>query len=263
MPKSLSLFIIFTCLLAGFSSCSDNENTEELKVSLTSAKLKLAENQVIEIISGNGEYTIVSDNKDIVDATIETSTIYLSPKKLGSAKLTLKDKLNKEIVIDITVIDRYLILSTNMREAIVVANSDRKEEIADDILKNAFLPKAYAYKLIANEKKVFSVHQNSSTSTVAKGTYSFNTDDGIYYMKLYYDNNEFIYEISSEGDAAMFYQYFNRGIGYNKTSVPVQRHIKLTEDLTQKYKEKYPDAGIESAKIEIITTIHERISALE
>jgi citrate lyase synthetase len=82
-------------------------------------------------------------------------------------------------------------------------------------------------------------------------------------MKLYYDNNEFIYEISSEGDAAMFYQYFNRGIGYNKTSVPVQKHIKLTEDLTQKYKEKYPDAGIESAKIEIITTIHERISALE
>ena len=92
-------------------------------VTVTYADLKLERNNVtmyygettkVDIVSGNGEYSVSNSSPGVIDVSLDGSTITIEAKATGKATLTVKDLvtgMTTEIVVTVTYKD--LLLSVN------------------------------------------------------------------------------------------------------------------------------------------------------
>lgn len=84
---------------------SVNKNPEQLTLDHTEILVNESESQTINILSGNGDYRVASDNETVATAQISGNTIVVEGLIAGSAKLTVTDKAGMEVLVAVTVLE--------------------------------------------------------------------------------------------------------------------------------------------------------------
>ncbi|WCC44493.1 hypothetical protein PJW08_12525 [Tenacibaculum finnmarkense] len=110
--------LIFSVLLLGFLtlftmvSCSDDDPIPIVDIELNSKELTLTEkgtSGIINVLKGNGAYSVTSSDKKIATASIITdketqkTTISVTPVSAGTATITLVDAADKKSEITVLV----------------------------------------------------------------------------------------------------------------------------------------------------------------
>lgn len=82
-----------------FFGCSDDDNVIEfgnnVDVDINQVGLNPGESILVNIIDGNGAYTIKSTNEEIASATINGTTIDVKAHKSGNASVIITDEMNR------------------------------------------------------------------------------------------------------------------------------------------------------------------------
>ena len=81
--------------------------TDPLRISVNKLTMSLDDDASVDILSGNGSYTIESSNRDVVEAYRKGEQIILHSFYEGTATITIKDTFSQAIqTIDITVVNK-------------------------------------------------------------------------------------------------------------------------------------------------------------
>ncbi|MBK5721285.1 trypsin-like peptidase domain-containing protein [Dysgonomonas sp. Marseille-P4677] len=82
-----------------------NSDNPERKLVLDNTILNIVENTTfgVNILSGNGGYTVTSSDNSIASASVNNNVIHIQGYRLGDAIVTVKDKLNKSVDINVMV----------------------------------------------------------------------------------------------------------------------------------------------------------------
>lgn len=220
MSYLYNFLIIF--LLLSFVSCED-DNSEKLHLEQENVTVWIGQEASIKIISEVKSLSIESDDNTIATAIIKDNTIVIKANKSGKTILHLKDDLNKYATADIQVYVQTLSggwkeTETSQYKYEVTTAADNKEianKLEQDLWESSvkLLRIIYIFNSKTQELEVImpdGVRKN--------GTFLFDNEKLI----LNYNNNTEIYQV------AFLY------LGY----------IQLTQDLTELYKVRYPNAGI-------------------
>ncbi len=88
---------------------------------------RIGETSNIEIVSGNGGYTVVSDNETVATAVIEGNSIKVTGHEKGEATLTITDKMELSTTVTILVRDG-LKLEKNTIDLLLIHDNKTQEE---------------------------------------------------------------------------------------------------------------------------------------
>lgn len=108
-----------------------NSDNPERKLVLDNTLLNIVENTKfdVNILSGNGDYTVTSYNNTIASANISNNIVTIQGHRVGETILTVKDKLNKTVEIGITVRKEIGFEFTKDKKLVVsVYNKDNTDE---------------------------------------------------------------------------------------------------------------------------------------
>jgi len=248
MKKTFLLVLACIGLLTGFSACND-DGPVDLDLGVRTFYAKLGEEASLYIYSGNGGYIVSTDNDAVISAKVEGQVITITPKSKGKAILTLKDSDERIATASVTVTDPYMAFAVLKNDITVSAsNSQTASTIKTELEKSPVLVKDQLYDFAKTEAKRYSVYKESwFKDPVSSGEFEFSTENkslslttgGKEHVFTFEDNNTFAKE---------FYDYFTTTTSKPSTSTadPI---FTVTENLTQEYKEKYPDAGIQEVTI--------------
>lgn len=131
--KSNVLFLFFIFALTFlFSSCSDddNDNTKELILERSDVSLIQGKSIVVNIESGNGEYTAVSSNDNVAIASISGNTITITStttEDRANAAIIITDKKFKRSVINVKVAKVFDLILDNNYALLEVGVKDKSE----------------------------------------------------------------------------------------------------------------------------------------
>jgi len=257
--NNLLFVILAAVVLSGFFSCSDSDDDEikDLVISGgTEISAKLNEEYLIAISSGNGGYTVTTDKEDILSPSVKDDYVVIMPKKKGEANISLKDKENKQIIVKVKVVEPYLaLLVLNHEIRTEVADKEVESAIKEDIETYSFFNRKYLYKYTVDENNTLEVFEDDpSLPVVASGTYSANKNNFVLSMEI--KDDKLSYDVQDNVYGTMFLSYLNGELNQPRTTersdvvLPV---FGLAQDLTAKYKAKYPDAGV--TKVSCITFV--------
>lgn len=254
--KTRNLFYLFLSsilLLTGFSSC--NDSTYTLSLGYSEVYAKLGEDMNTYIYSGNGGYVLSVDNEAIFTATEKNGVISIKPLALGKSVLTVTDKENQVAKMTITVIQPYMALGvTKVTIENNIDDETTKKAIQDNLEKNMILKEKYLYDLTKTTTQPFASYKewwNSSSET--NGNYAFETSSDTELLKFTTSSATFEYVIEKNADSKVFYDYFvSDEPAVFSTSTPI---FNLTADLTEKYKEEFPDQGVNGVKVTVAVQI--------
>jgi len=253
--KNLFYLFFTALLLAGFVSCSDDddnsikfyvaesynaEGTPNL-VLAESLSANIGSGRDIYIKGGNGTYTVTSDNDNIavVEPYAEVSnTFFISTKKeLGSTTIRVKDGNNIQTSITISV-NRYKIQYSvaeaytylELKEGTTL-DENMKKEIEDEIAERV-IPVGNALTLTYDKPGSGDLSITKSGTSVYTGTFieTKNEEKSWFNIDAKYNNKEFHYLVTRLENLI------------KKSTGPV--YLDLVEDMTDVYKEKYPDANL-------------------
>lgn len=94
-------------LFIGFISCSDDGKAEikDLVTDAASEKIEvgLSVEFVVNIVNGNGSYSVVSSDEDLVMATIDGGKVTIKGIKAGEAIVTISDAAKQEVRLTVVV----------------------------------------------------------------------------------------------------------------------------------------------------------------
>lgn len=108
-----------------------NSDNPERKLVLDNTILNIVEETSlgVNILSGNGEYTATSSDNGIASASVSNNAVSIQGHRAGKAVITVKDKLNKTVDINITIRKEIDIVFTQDKKLTVTAyNEDNMEE---------------------------------------------------------------------------------------------------------------------------------------
>lgn len=106
-------YFFFASLLA-LGACGDDDNNKdngtladvvELKVDLTDISIAQGDERIVNILSGNGEYVVVSANDKVVTAEVEGNTVKLKALERDNhaqSVVYLTDKYEQRVKIMVT-----------------------------------------------------------------------------------------------------------------------------------------------------------------
>ncbi len=263
IKKSLYLFLASLLLMTGFSSCNSDDPVT-LSLGVKEIYLKMGEDATVYIYSGNGGYTFSVDNENIVTATLKDRTVTFTPVSKGKTTFTMEDSEKKITKVTINVVDPYMAyVVTEINSANVTAsNTSTASTIKTEMEKTPSMLKGHAYDLTRNASKSYVVHEKDWSSTpVSAGTYTF--DEGnMFTLKSGGTEHTYILEENNEF-AKKFYEYFTKDSSTGTGSSSTQAVFTITEDLTEVYKAKYPDAGVTKATISAKVLLYTYKSVLD
>lgn len=251
--KFLILAITAITISSIFCACDNDDE-------LTPIKLKDYDDTTIKIIyqndlnvgyiieGGDGKYSVTSDNTEIVTAEIINTkmlgtdiNLRLEVKGLGSTKITITDKSQNSLILDISI--DYEKLSYTV--------------VAHDILISGD-------ELTENEKKAISEEYLSEMPVKVGGGYTFiftdiNKGEALIYTDKFGDNaiettfekkridsNTLVYEIIIDNVKRSFRLSQSYYTPPQRMTMPPE--LSFFEDITTKVKEKYPK--VERARTE-------------
>jgi len=252
MKKSLFGFLILSVISFGFISCSDDDD-DRLKVLVEESGKFTKEVTTIEcgingggtrnlqVHGGKGNYSVKSNDENIVKVSISTHDIVITPISLGQTGITITDKDNNTLTIPVKVVttlwgmdvqESYPFIKTEENAEV---NEADIEEIKETV-QSRLLPKGAAYKMeytnIGSGK--LTVYPNPSSEKGAlEGTFEYAEVSGKYGLIFKYNGNTYKYIFSTAAGIAVGDERSVREVG--------PRRMYLIEDLTEEFKLAYPD----------------------
>lgn len=243
MKKIYLLSLILFTL--SFFACSDDDEVTDL--SLPNTVYILSQETTTLQIKGNGGYTASSSDENIVTASIDGDIITIKGKKVGEATITVKDKKDKTVKIEVKLHEDEYLYKIGNSEIYKAVGKDGKEidenilnEIKEDIPEFYPAEAGNFYKFVRNNtyNGILTIHSTALGQPLYEGSF----------VGAYTSKNVLRFEIK---DNAYFYYALKntaeeKSVGGN-SSAPFNFHDKLilAYDCTEYYKEKYPNADIE------------------
>lgn len=227
--------IIFTTLLTLFFCCCDDSNDPKTDIEIDTIKSKeylwVGHEKYVEIKTILSNPTVEIENTDIVQAEIKNNYLHIQSIKKGATDLLISDKTHNKKRLTIVVGSlvgkwkegEFGALSYNVK--IEASNQDRIPELIDLIQNQLKLNLGAPY--LFKDDGSFTMQQavNSNNIVDFSGTYEHQED-----LKL------------------LLLKYNNLIDTYNITPLSYFL-IKLEQDLTKNYQEKYPNDGIKQVLI--------------
>lgn len=253
MKKLLYLFL-FTGLFFALNSCSDDDNNNNIKIYVAESynadgSANLVQTETLNALvgfgctftikGGSGSYTVTSENEDI--AVVEPNAdvkgeYYISTKGVLGSTVIKVDDGNGEIISVPFAVNSYRIeISIRKTYAAIVVeegvtfDENIRKQINEDV-DACVIPAGNVFALTYNEPSSGSLYISGDGSTKYDGTFTqtrTNSYDWTVFAK--YNDKE--------------YQYLLSKIELVTKATDLVK-MDIIEDMTDIYKEKYPEAGI-------------------
>lgn len=210
------------------------------------------------IRSGNKQYEIKVKDASIANASLSQTAILEDGKqyhiigitgvKPGNTEIYITDLILEETkTIKVSVSYPHLSLVVEkITTEVLASNSEEKTAIENDILKNALLQSGRVYSMVRTNDLPLPLYIFKNSEDWKKGNYS--SKGGFSFMiganiGLYYSINDTDQPLYIEGSKSSFTTIFNLFDIYfidHANNKIEDNKIRLTEDLTEKYKQLYP-----------------------
>lgn len=240
------------------ASCSKSDEDQLANLTFEKNEYTVMNNVSYSLMvkSGNGDYSIIIEDSDIISASIipsgygYDSYINILGLKNGKTSLTVKDNLSgQNIKLNITVVDAYVSIYIGQCKGFVEINdATAKKTIEEDILEKSLIQDKNVLVLKKNEKKDFYLlsRDGSNRSKLEyKGTYRFADR---YHLTLQYiqeentiKEQEFLLS-PTEGGFLYISNFFDliesRSTREMSDSGPL--FLYMSQDVITEYKVNYP-----------------------
>lgn len=220
---SLAIIIFLSLAVIG---CNDNED----KIYVSAPNIHVRENleQKIEISGGTGIYSCEVDDNEIASTKISGHTLIITGNTEGTTSATIKDGTNTPITIVIKVLlQKVLFELTELETKIEIEKTEYYNLIKEELQKDFLFPVGATYELIIKSEST-----NTQNPVLIKG------DLFIYHNT---ENKSFNGTFELYGDQLiMSYS----GQVYKYVIDADKEYWNISEDLTELYKKKYPEANI-------------------
>ena len=222
--KSIKYLVVFSViiLLATFISC---ESDHDLSLESDKVEVLIGTSQSININSVDGGFTVAAEDPSIVDVSIVDNSLNLFARKVGKTIVNVSDKNHKWVKIEVIVTPEIIgIWELEKYEYVIKCNSLKSEEIRYDMIQQKHLFD-YVNLVIGGGALTLTIIHTDKTEEKKAGKYSY--EDG--YLTLSYDNQNYTYKMDRNNDV-----------------------LRLTENFTEFYQNKYPDVSIQEASRQMI-----------
>lgn len=243
MRISNFLNMLFAALLIlGLGACSDDENQP---VSFSPEELNLHVGSVgsITIAGGKGEYHVLSSNEEVATGAVSDNELLVTAKKEGDAILTVTDKEGNTGILPVKVsLLAFDFILQNQRTQVKATDENIQAIIDKELTDKAPIKEKGGYfKLVMADRKMdkgsLEVYVTADDKEPKKGTFIRAEEEGRPFA-FSYDGQERTFFI---GD-----KYLPPVSDNTKSSVQ-DPTILLTENQTEYYRKKYPEAGVTEA----------------
>lgn len=261
LPKNIPGFIV---LLIALCSVSCGQAGEDKIYDLTFAtdtySVREGLSKSITITGGSKDYTVTSDNEEILTATasfiseIGFGNIVVNGQQKGSAIVTVKDNINgQQKKLNIVVTDMYLGFNIGRCQTDVqITDTTHKAEIEKDIKAKRLLNDSFLFYLLKNEEKNLYIFQSKEemweNKLLYQGKYEFRVSPESLSLYFSFQNGETTeeceYKLSSLSPNALSCLNFVFELGLE--NLPTKSNqvqpllITLTKDHTDEYVPLYP-----------------------
>lgn len=219
----LFIFLALQCLI----SCND-DSTDEIILEQNDVTIWIGQEATIGIISEIGSLSIISEDETIASAIIKDNKVIVKAnKKSGKTTLHLKNNSTKYTT---TLIVYVQTLSGGWKETektghqyevfIEAEDEEIAKQLKQDLWESAVKLLGTTYGFYSDSQRLEVITRNGER---AYGTFLFENEE----LTMSYNDNSEQYKVTLLG----------------------LRFIGLTQDLTDIYKNEYPDAGINKVLI--------------
>lgn len=158
MKTSFNLFF-YTLIIILFVSCEGDKNISALLLNNYDITVELGRSVPVNIIQGNGDYTVQSNNKSIADAELTGNVILIKGNSKGVTYILVKDKEKETAIISINVEQKKEVLLSNLHVMLV---PDMKHTV--EILQGSI-----QYDLISSDNNVVKVINKADKNFTIQG----------------------------------------------------------------------------------------------
>ncbi len=264
--KAIYTFIICTVFCLAAAACSKDDEQKDIKLAETEVATSVLSPYNVEITQGSGHYRAEIDNNEIADVSIEpqdTKTILaIAAKKNGTATITVKDtETNRTAKCLLLVRDDILYFNVNAVKNAVEAES-MESEILMHMQQNSPYTEGCRYALTLRSRTpvvtgTWTVKEEAGNGdTISEGTFLMKDAEGIIpesYFLIWglnngniLDSKEITFIDDMNGDKESLCHLLHIKGPAPRINVSTQ-HYRIYEDLTEYYKELYPEAGVTGA----------------
>ena len=252
MKKSYNvsfLLMLLPCFI--FLSCSEDGSFTETEFSISSSELTLEVGvQETVYIKGDGVYAATSELENVVSVTIENDKILITPIQIGVTVITIDDTRKNAIYTPqrLTVEVKEHIAKFYVAYISPYSSMDDEsysEEIKQDMESNSLfaLKDTLEFIFYSTNNGQFYLYSEKAETYSFDGVFSWMETPG--YVD-YTPTSERVEKITIKSKEKE-YNFSSAPLAYISAggkSIPTQGHYSFNEDLTDMYKEKYPQAGI-------------------
>ena len=263
MKKIFLLLFIISMVVTG---CNDNDNEEsDLTLSTTSVEIfksyGYGYGHSIQVSGGSGKYS-ATINPNIAEIDIDSeNSLFIYPMKNGEAVITvIDDNSGKSIDCSLTILDYKQ--QFKIVEILYLVDAGVKDVIEADLLENTPFTIGSSFIFSTNSDAAVVIN-DPDDKQILSGTHTSqiinNIDDIPEVYKTFPPDNQIlggmqrIYMVFGE-NSIVFDKFTVKGLYSTYSSVIVSpHHFFFYEDLTDYYKDKYPEAEVKGVARAYIT----------
>jgi hypothetical protein len=208
----------------GLVSCDNDDPINSIIIEKNNITVWVGKVDSIAVFSTNDLLSIKSDNEQIASAYFKNNYIVINAHdKSGKTILRLKDRSDREATIEVyvqTLFGAWREIEISRYKCEVIIDAEDKiirESLKQSLWESAARRLRTTYGFYANTTKVEIITRDGER---IEGEYQFSSEK----LVLSYDKKTEIYEVSLLG----------------------LRFIQITQNLTEYYREQYPNAGIKN-----------------
>lgn len=243
MRISNFLNMLFAALLmAGLGACSDEE-IQPVTFSPEELSLHVGNVGSVTIAGGKGEYHVLSSNEEVATGAISGNELLVTAIKEGDAVLTVTDKEGNTGMLPVKVaLLTFHFTLQDQRTQVKATDENIQAIIEKELTDKAPLKEKDGYfKLVMADRKMdkgsLEVYATADDKEPKKGTFIRAEEEGRPFV-FSYDGQERTFFIGEK-----YLPQVNDG---TRSSSP-NTTILLTENQTEYYQKKYPEAGVTEA----------------
>jgi len=261
MKKYYSVYLLLPLLFClSFLSCSEDKDdmVEKTEFFLSASELNILTGDKDTIfIDGDGVYTAVSANESIAFVEIVDKEVVVTSDETGSTVITISDTrediiaVPKQIVVQVKEYSEKFLLTDEFLD-IQLEDETYRKEIEDDCKKNTImsLGNILEFTFLSAINGRFHVYQKQNEAPVFDGAFLWNwgyfvktripEPQPINVLVIKSDNSEYVFSV--QGLMVICFSVMREAT----KSITLEPRYTLIENLTEKYQQKYPQAGISS-----------------
>lgn len=222
--KITHLAIILLSLIV--MSCNDNEDKIMVSDPIVNVRENLEQN--VEISGGTGSYSYEINDTEIATAKISGQVLTITGLSTGTTYITIKDGVNTPVSITVKVLHQKIVFEiTELKSKIEIGKDEYYNSIIEELQEYYPFPVGTRYELMIKSEK-----PNTVSPDIIKGDLLIylGTQEDIFYGTFELYGDQLIMSYSSKTDKYII-----------DTS---NGNWFISENLTELYRIKYPEADI-------------------